>query len=142
MNGSLKMKHQNHSFNEGWQHNILKQSLHTKLGEGLNNSVALIKSPSKLSINKTNPKPSICEEYRQEIHLVHQVHTHVFGKRDTSGDVVCLLTQLTYSRLHMLQQIAEQWPGKYDLVYYRCRGQKSNGKIRIRMLTLHYSGYW
>ena len=66
--------------------------------------------------NDTDPtsdsRKSVCKRYKQEIHLVHVVEAHALGNRDTSDDLVCLLTQLTYSRVERLQMLAQHWKGQ------------------------------
>ena len=59
----------------------------------------------------TRYNASACVQYWKERRLKHHVSRNVFANHNTATDRLCLITQLTYSRLHMLQRIAKHWQG-------------------------------
>ena len=59
----------------------------------------------------TRYNASACVQYWKERRLKHHVSRNVFVNHNTATDRLCLITQLTYSRLHMLQRIAKHWQG-------------------------------
>ena len=61
---------------------------------------------------KHHPGRGACIRYSMEVHIKHVIYTNVFRNEHSHLDRVCLITQLTNSRLHMLQRVAEHWKGK------------------------------
>ena len=84
----------------------------------------IINSASKLEVqnhNSTND-PEIgwkeklakanCTDYLKDLKIKHNVVPNIMRVGNLSSHVVCLITQLTFSKLETLQRVAKHWTGR------------------------------
>ena len=56
-----------------------------------------------------------CSRYEEELTFNHTIFRNVFGGKKSAAatpHLVCLVTQITHSRLYMLKRVAQHWKGK------------------------------
>ena len=88
-----------------------------------NNSIATLPANE----TKTQPFPT-CSLYNQHIDMNYSLCTNCFNAQPMAGDLVTLVTQLTWNRFKSVKRMALKWLGPMSVAFYMTQSEFEQNK--------------